>query len=138
MQLISILGRMELRGLGINISALHELSDVIKKEMSLLEEKAYFIAGKKFNFMSSTHVAQVNLNSNTYKALFLNCPNFKSHVFRSASKTQSLFIQQKFTHQFIDNFVSNYRTWTFHLFVSVCICTIPILIFFNFYKQITN
>lgn len=59
MEVLTVLSRMELRGLGINLSALNELSDVIKREMSLLEKRAFYIAGKKFNFMSSSSVAQV-------------------------------------------------------------------------------
>lgn len=50
---------MELRGFGVNIDALKELSAAVKNDMTSIEDKAFGLAGKKFNFNSSKEVAQV-------------------------------------------------------------------------------
>lgn len=54
-----ILACMELRGFGINIDALKELSEAVRTDMTSIEEKAFNLAGRKFNFNSSKEVAQV-------------------------------------------------------------------------------
>jgi len=50
---------MELSGIGIDIKSLQELSLIISNKMQSLETKAYNLAGRKFNFLSSKEVAQV-------------------------------------------------------------------------------
>ena len=59
MPTILILANIELRGFGINLPALQELSIVIKNDLSSIEENAFNLAGRKFNFYSSKDVAQV-------------------------------------------------------------------------------
>lgn len=56
---VLLLSRMELTGFGINIAALQELSEVIQKQLLSIQEKAYRLAGKKFNFSSTKNVAQI-------------------------------------------------------------------------------
>lgn len=55
----STLARMELTGIGINLESLQELSVVLQKEITSLEQQAYSLAGRKFSFTSSKEVAQV-------------------------------------------------------------------------------
>lgn len=57
---LMLLARMELTGLGVSLNSLQELSDVIQREMSQLEKRAYSLAGRQFNFSSSKSVAQVS------------------------------------------------------------------------------
>ncbi|KAK0079774.1 hypothetical protein PV326_008551 [Microctonus aethiopoides] len=59
MATVSIVSRMELTGMGVNLTALQELTEVINQQLSILENKAFALAGKKFNFSSSKSVAQV-------------------------------------------------------------------------------
>lgn len=59
MRCITLLARMELSGFGIHLKSLQELSRVIEGEMFSLEERAYSLAGRKFNFSSSKEVSQV-------------------------------------------------------------------------------
>ncbi|XP_011500903.1 PREDICTED: DNA polymerase theta-like [Ceratosolen solmsi marchali] len=59
MPTIIILANMELRGVGINMNSLQELSIAIKNDLSRIEEKAFNLAGRKFNFHSSKDVSQV-------------------------------------------------------------------------------
>ena len=59
MATLTLLARMELTGLGVNLETLQKLSDIIQKEMSELENQAYTLAGKKINFSSSKSVALV-------------------------------------------------------------------------------
>ncbi|XP_034941066.1 DNA polymerase theta [Chelonus insularis] len=56
---MAILARMELSGLGVNLVALQELADVIQQELTSLENKAFALAGRKFNFSSPRSVAEV-------------------------------------------------------------------------------
>lgn len=59
MRSITLLARMELTGFGIHLKSLQELSHVIESEMLSLKERAYSLAGRKFNFSSSKEVSQV-------------------------------------------------------------------------------
>ncbi|XP_015182607.1 PREDICTED: DNA polymerase theta [Polistes dominula] len=59
MRSITLLARMELTGFGINLKSLQELSQVIEVEMSSLEERAFSLTGRKFNFSSSKEVSQI-------------------------------------------------------------------------------
>ncbi|KAF7378835.1 hypothetical protein HZH66_015069 [Vespula vulgaris] len=59
MRSITLLARMELTGFGIHLKSLQELSHVIEGEMLSLKERAYSLAGRKFNFSSSKEVSQV-------------------------------------------------------------------------------
>ncbi|KAI4495700.1 hypothetical protein M0802_008535 [Mischocyttarus mexicanus] len=59
MRSITLLARMELTGFGINLKSLQELSRVIEVEMSSLEERAFSLTGRKFNFSSSKEVSQI-------------------------------------------------------------------------------
>ncbi|RZC40268.1 DNA polymerase theta, partial [Asbolus verrucosus] len=59
MTCLRILAKMELVGLGTNKKALHKLVDTINKEKSILERKAYGLAGRRFSFTSSKDVARV-------------------------------------------------------------------------------
>jgi len=59
MKTIIILACMELSGIGIDIKSLQELSSIISNKIQSLETKAYNLAGRKFNFLSSKEVAQV-------------------------------------------------------------------------------
>ncbi|XP_023248277.1 DNA polymerase theta [Copidosoma floridanum] len=59
MPTVIILAKMELRGFGINMSSLRELTTVMKNDLIRIEEKAYSLAGRKFNFNSSKEVSAV-------------------------------------------------------------------------------
>jgi hypothetical protein len=59
MPTIVILANMELKGVGINMNSLQELSIAIKSDLSRIEEKAFSLAGRKFNFYSPKEVSQV-------------------------------------------------------------------------------
>ncbi|XP_076663773.1 DNA polymerase theta isoform X2 [Andrena cerasifolii] len=59
MKTVTLLASMELTGLGVSFKSLQDLSSVIREEMRSLEERAYALSGKKFNFSSSKEVAEV-------------------------------------------------------------------------------
>lgn len=51
---------MELRGFGVNTEALRELCGGIKNDLTSVEEQAYRLAGRKFNFYSTKDVTKVS------------------------------------------------------------------------------
>ena len=59
MKTIIILAQMEIRGFRINYDALQELSTVIRGDLLTIEQKAFRLAGRKFNFSSSKEVSLV-------------------------------------------------------------------------------
>lgn len=59
MKTVTLLASMELTGLGVSFKSLQDLSSVIREEMGSLEERAYALSGRKFNFSSSKEVAEV-------------------------------------------------------------------------------
>ncbi|KAG6796385.1 DNA polymerase theta isoform X1 [Apis mellifera caucasica] len=59
MKIIILLAYMELTGLGVCLKSLQDLSSVIREEMISLEERAYALCGKKFNFSSSKEVGEI-------------------------------------------------------------------------------
>ncbi|KAG7210234.1 hypothetical protein KM043_011783 [Ampulex compressa] len=80
MRTIVLLAHMELTGIGICSKSLQELCSVINDEMSSLEEKAYSLFGKKFNFSSSKEVSKVlglykGKKISTNKAVLEQCEN---------------------------------------------------------------
>lgn len=58
-RIVTILACMELLGISVNLKSLQELLSVVSSEMLSLETKAYDLAGRKFNFLSSKEVGQV-------------------------------------------------------------------------------
>lgn len=71
MPTIIILASMELRGFGIDTAALQELCGAIKDDLSRVEEEAFGLAGRKFNFYSSKEVSQVSYFPNNSDFLLL-------------------------------------------------------------------
>ncbi|CAL7951362.1 unnamed protein product [Xylocopa violacea] len=59
MKIVTLLACMELTGLGVSLKSLQDLSCVIRDEITSLEERAYKLSGKKFNFSSSKEVGEV-------------------------------------------------------------------------------
>ncbi|XP_076234404.1 DNA polymerase theta [Calliopsis andreniformis] len=59
MKTVTLLACMELTGLGVSLKSLQDLSSVIRQEMTSLEQRAYTLAGKKFNFSSSKEVGEI-------------------------------------------------------------------------------
>ncbi|XP_024946082.1 DNA polymerase theta isoform X2 [Cephus cinctus] len=94
MKAVATLARMELTGLGIHLKSLEELSSVIQQEMSSLEQRAYALAGKKFNFSSSKNIAQIlgmykGKKISTNKAVLEQCENPISSLIISWRKLNS-------------------------------------------------
>ncbi|XP_076224101.1 DNA polymerase theta isoform X2 [Nomia melanderi] len=59
MKAVILLASMELTGLGVSLKSLQDLSSVVHQEMISLQERAYALSGKKFNFSSPTEVSKV-------------------------------------------------------------------------------
>ncbi|XP_076390192.1 DNA polymerase theta isoform X3 [Megachile rotundata] len=59
MRIIISLACMELNGLGVSLKSLQDLSSIVRKEMTSLEERAYALCGKKFNFSSSKEIGKI-------------------------------------------------------------------------------
>lgn len=59
MKTVTLLACMELTGFGVSLKSLQDLSSVIHEEMISLQERAYALSGKKFNFSSSKEISQV-------------------------------------------------------------------------------
>lgn len=99
MGIVIILSRMELTGLGVNLPALEELSLVIQQQLKTLENRAYELAGKQFNFSSSKSVAQVlglvngNKKISTNKAVLENCDHPIAYLITNWRKLNSTFIK---------------------------------------------
>ncbi|XP_043272294.1 DNA polymerase theta [Venturia canescens] len=102
MEILPLLARMELSGLGVNLTSLQELSQVIQEEMIQLESIAYSLAGKKFNFSSSKSVAQIlELNKakkkvSTSKAVLQHCENPIARLVSSWRKLRVTQVQVVF------------------------------------------
>lgn len=80
MKILPILARMELRGFGLNTVTLRELAIFMQNEMKSLENQAFTMAGRSFNFCSPKEVAQVlNLPTkgkiSTGKSVLEKCDN---------------------------------------------------------------
>ncbi|CAG9863608.1 unnamed protein product [Phyllotreta striolata] len=54
-----ILAKIELNGFSVNKTLLNNLLENIKSQIIIIEKKAYSLAGRKFNFLSSADVAKV-------------------------------------------------------------------------------
>lgn len=61
MGVMPILASMELGGIGLNATALRELSVIMQGQMTQLQDRVWALAGKKFNFYSPKEVSQVNI-----------------------------------------------------------------------------
>ncbi|XP_043519915.1 DNA polymerase theta [Frieseomelitta varia] len=59
MKTVILLACMELTGLGISLKSLQDLSSIVHEEMTSLEERAYALCGKRFNFSSSKQVGEI-------------------------------------------------------------------------------
>lgn len=53
------LSKLELNGFGLNKSVLKSILDTLKTQISIVEKKAFSLAGRNFNFASSVDVAKV-------------------------------------------------------------------------------
>ncbi|KAG5899170.1 hypothetical protein JTB14_029004 [Gonioctena quinquepunctata] len=53
------LASMEIGGISVSKILLQELADNLKNQLSAIESKAFSLAGRRFNFVSSTEVAKV-------------------------------------------------------------------------------
>ncbi|XP_043595515.1 DNA polymerase theta isoform X2 [Bombus pyrosoma] len=59
MRTVTLLACMELTGLGVSLKSLQDLSSIIHEEMMSLEEQAYALCGRRFNFSSSKQVGEI-------------------------------------------------------------------------------
>jgi DNA polymerase-1 len=59
MPLIPVIMRMEMRGTGIDVERLHELSKSFEHQLEALEESIYALAGEKFNINSSRQLGSI-------------------------------------------------------------------------------
>ncbi len=59
MPLIPVLMRMEMRGTGIDVERLHELSKSFKRQLDALEGSIYGLAGEAFNINSSQQLGRI-------------------------------------------------------------------------------
>lgn len=59
MKTVILLACMELTGLGVSLKSLQDLSSIVNEEMTSLEERAYALCGRRFNFSSSKQVGEV-------------------------------------------------------------------------------
>ncbi|CAD1478881.1 unnamed protein product [Heterotrigona itama] len=59
MKTVILLACMELTGLGVSLKSLQDLSSIVHEEMTSLEERAYALCGRRFNFSSSKQVGEV-------------------------------------------------------------------------------
>lgn len=59
MPLVPVLMRMEMRGAGINVERLHELSKSFKQQLDALEGSIYGQAGETFNIKSSQQLGRI-------------------------------------------------------------------------------
>jgi len=67
--LISVLSRMEQRGIGINVSLLAEMSKSIGEQLATLETKIYEEAGETFNINSPTQLGTILFEKLQYPVL---------------------------------------------------------------------
>jgi len=59
MPLVPVLMRMEMRGVGINVERLHELSKSFNQQLDALEGSIYGLAGEVFNIKSSQQLGRI-------------------------------------------------------------------------------
>jgi DNA polymerase-1 len=59
MPLVPVLMRMEMRGTGIDVKRLHELSNSFKKQLDALEGSIHGLAGEAFNINSSQQLGRI-------------------------------------------------------------------------------
>jgi DNA polymerase-1 len=59
MPLVPVLMRMEMRGAGINVERLNELSKSFKRQLAALEDGIYGLAGETFNIKSSQQLGRI-------------------------------------------------------------------------------
>ncbi len=59
MPLVPVLMRMEMRGVGINVERLNELSKSFKRQLDALEDGIYGLAGETFNIKSSQQLGRI-------------------------------------------------------------------------------
>lgn len=59
MPLVSILAKMELEGVGLNVDVLNKLSLKVKEEVRVLEREIWNLAGEQFNINSPQQLARV-------------------------------------------------------------------------------
>ncbi|KAJ8948378.1 hypothetical protein NQ314_008417 [Rhamnusium bicolor] len=67
MDTISCLAKMEINGISVSKDILQKLVDTLKNQMTFIEKKAFCLAGRHFNFVSSTEVAKVIDDVNNFK-----------------------------------------------------------------------
>lgn len=60
---ILCLAKMEINGISVSKDLLRALVDSLKRQLQTIEKKAFSLAGRHFNFVSSTEVAKVIGNS---------------------------------------------------------------------------
>lgn len=60
---ILCLAKMEINGISVSKDLLRALVDCLKRQLQTIEKKAFSLAGRHFNFVSSTEVAKVIGNS---------------------------------------------------------------------------
>ncbi|KAJ8675482.1 hypothetical protein QAD02_011268 [Eretmocerus hayati] len=99
MPTILTLASMEMRGFGINVDSLLELSVALKNDLARIELTAFKLAGRKFNFYSSKEVSQVlglsRGRGGTNKAALKSCENPISNLitlWRKLSTVQTKII----------------------------------------------
>ena len=59
MPLVPVLMRMEMRGTGIDVDRLHELSASFEQQLDALEGSIYGLAGEEFNINSSQQLGRI-------------------------------------------------------------------------------
>jgi len=59
MPLVPVLMQMEMRGTGLDVSRLHELSGAFKQQLDALEGSIYGLAGESFNINSSQQLGRI-------------------------------------------------------------------------------
>ncbi|MBI2446345.1 MAG: DNA polymerase I [Parcubacteria group bacterium] len=59
MPLISVLAKMEIAGIKLNVKKMNKLNDYFRKELKKLENKIYKLAGEKFNINSPQQLSEI-------------------------------------------------------------------------------
>lgn len=59
MDTILCLAKMEINGISVSKDLLQKLVESLKHQLQMIEKKAFSLAGRQFNFVSSTEVAKV-------------------------------------------------------------------------------
>lgn len=98
-----VLAAMEYRGVRINSAYLQELSKQLEKDLAALEEKAYAVAGEKFNLGSPKQLSQLLFDK-------LNLDRKKSRKIQTGYSTDAATLEKlRGDHQVVDA-ILEYRT----------------------------